>query len=41
VSEREGIRVAVQSAFLKLKNLYTKIVPIFGSYGFTPPFSWR
>jgi hypothetical protein len=36
-AEREGIRVAVQSAFLKLKNLYGKIVPIFEGYGFTPP----
>jgi hypothetical protein len=35
--EREGIRLAVHSAFRKLKNLYTKIVPIFQSYGFTPP----
>ena len=24
-------------AFRKLKNLYSKIVPIFGTYGFTPP----
>lgn len=36
-SEREGIRVAVQSAFLKLTNLYGKVIPIFQSYGFTPP----
>jgi len=35
--ERDGIRLAVQSAFRKLKNLYAKIVPIFQSYGFTPP----
>lgn len=35
--EREGIRLAVQSAFTKLKNLYQKIVPIFQSYGFTAP----
>lgn len=35
--EREGIRLAVRSAFRKLKNLYAKIVPIFASYGFTPP----
>lgn len=35
--EREGIRLAVHSAFRKLKNLYAKIVPIFASYGFTPP----
>jgi hypothetical protein len=25
------------SAFLKLKNLYDKILPIFDSYGFRPP----
>jgi hypothetical protein len=25
------------SAFGKLKNLYAKVVPIFESYGFTPP----
>src|SRR5262245_31296687 len=35
--ERDGIILAVTSAFLKLKNLYAKIVPIFHSYGFTPP----
>ncbi len=35
--EREGIRLAVQSAFRKLKNLYAQIVPIFSDYGFTPP----
>jgi hypothetical protein len=35
--EKEGIRLAVQSAFTKLKNLYQKIVPIFQSYGFTAP----
>ena len=35
--EREGIVLAVNSAFRKLKNLYTKIVPIFEGYGFTPP----
>jgi hypothetical protein len=35
--ERDGIILAVNSAFRKLKNLYTKIVPIFGTYGFTPP----
>ena len=29
--------LAVNSAFLKLKNLYAKIVPIFEDYGFTPP----
>src|SRR5712692_2033552 len=37
VDEREGIVLAVSSAFRKLKNLYAKIVPIFESYGFTPP----
>jgi hypothetical protein len=35
--ERDGIILAVSSAFRKLKNLYTKIVPVFESYGFTPP----
>jgi hypothetical protein len=35
--EREGIILAVNSAFRKLKNLYAKIVPIFGDFGFTPP----
>jgi hypothetical protein len=35
--EREGIILAVNSAFRKLKNLYTKIVPIFEDFGFTPP----
>ena len=35
--EREGIILAVSSAFRKLKNLYTKIVPIFEDFGFTPP----
>ena len=35
--ERDGIILAVNSAFRKLKNLYTKVVPIFESYGFTPP----
>jgi hypothetical protein len=35
--ERDGIILAVNSAFRKLKNLYTKIVPVFESYGFTPP----
>jgi len=35
--EREGIILAVNSAFRKLKNLYSKIVPVFESYGFTPP----
>jgi hypothetical protein len=35
--ERDGIVLAVNSAFRKLKNLYSKIVPVFESYGFTPP----
>lgn len=35
--ERDGIILAVNSAFRKLKNLYTKVVPIFDSYGFKPP----
>ena len=35
--EREGIVLAVQSAFRKLKNLYAKVVPVFEDYGFTPP----
>jgi hypothetical protein len=35
--EREGIVLAVSSAFRKLKNLYAKIVPIFEDFGFTPP----
>src|SRR5712692_1032093 len=37
VDEREGIVLAVSSAFRKLKNLYVKIVPIFEDFGFTPP----
>jgi hypothetical protein len=35
--EREGIILAVHSAFRKLKNLYARVVPIFEDYGFTPP----
>jgi hypothetical protein len=35
--EREGIVLAVSSAFRKLKNLYSKIQPIFEDFGFTPP----
>jgi hypothetical protein len=35
--EREGIVLAVNSAFRKLKNLYAKIMPIFEDYGFKPP----
>jgi hypothetical protein len=37
IDERDGIILAVSSAFRKLKNLYTKIVPIFEDFGFTPP----
>lgn len=29
--------LAVNSAFRKLKNLYSKVVPIFEDFGFTPP----
>lgn len=32
--EREGICLAVRSAFTKLKNLYQQIRPICESYGF-------
>jgi hypothetical protein len=35
--ERDGIVLAVNSAFRKLKNLYDKILPIFDNYGFRPP----
>jgi len=35
--EKEGIVLAVKSAFLKLQNLYSKIIPIFNEYGFKPP----
>jgi len=35
--EREGIVLAVNSAFRKLKNLYARIVPVFEDLGFTPP----
>jgi hypothetical protein len=35
--EREGILIAVHSAFKRLKNLYVKIHPIFVDYGFKPP----
>jgi hypothetical protein len=35
--ERDGIVLAVNSAFRKLKNLYAKVVPVFEDYGFTPP----
>src|ERR1044071_3483796 len=35
--EREGIILAVNSAFRKLKNLYSKVVPIFEDFGLRPP----
>jgi len=35
--EKEGIILAVKSAFLKLKNLYDKITPVFDEYGFRAP----
>jgi hypothetical protein len=35
--ERDGIVLAVSSAFRKLKNLYSTIQPIFEDFGFTPP----
>ena len=35
--ERNGIVLAVQSAFVKLRNLYRDITPIFEGYGFAPP----
>jgi len=35
--EIEGIVLAVKSAFLKLKNLYDKITPVFDEYGFRAP----
>ena len=35
--EIEGIVLAVKSAFLKLKNLYGKITPVFDEYGFRAP----
>lgn len=35
--EREGIVLAVNSAFRRLKKLYGEIVPAFERYGFTPP----
>src|SRR6266852_2549882 len=37
IDERDGIVLAVNSAFRKLKNLYARIVPIFEDFGFTPP----
>ena len=33
--EREGIILAVSSAFRTLKKFYAKIVPIFQDFGFT------
>jgi len=35
--ERNGITLAVQSAFLELRNLDARIVPISEDFGFTPP----
>jgi hypothetical protein len=35
--EREGIVLAVKSAFSRLRNLYRRITPVFAEYGFTPP----
>jgi hypothetical protein len=35
--EREGIVLAVNSAFRELKNLYARIVPVFEDFGFKPP----
>jgi hypothetical protein len=35
--EREDIILAVHSVFRKLKNLYTKITPIFEDFGFKAP----
>lgn len=35
--ERDGIILAVNSAFRKLKNLYAGVVPVFEDFGFTPP----
>lgn len=35
--EIEGITLAVKSAFLKLRNLYDKITPVFDEYGFKAP----
>lgn len=35
--EKEGIILAVRSAFLKLRNLYEKITPVFDEYGFRAP----
>lgn len=35
--EREGIILAAQSAFRRLKKLYTRIIPHFEAAGFRPP----
>jgi hypothetical protein len=35
--EKKGIITAVDSAFMRLRNLYKAIVPTFQRYGFTPP----
>jgi hypothetical protein len=34
--EREGIALAVNFAFRKMKNLYARIVPVFEDFGCTP-----
>ena len=36
-SEITAIRVAVESAFIRLQNLYEQITPIFQHFGFRPP----
>jgi hypothetical protein len=36
-TEKQAIIIAVQSAFMKLKNLYDRITPIFDEFGFTAP----
>lgn len=36
-AEKKGIVLAVESAFVKLDNLYEDIIPIFDQYGFKPP----
>ena len=35
--EREGIVLAAQGVFTKLRNLYAKVEAVFDAYGFTPP----
>ena len=37
LEERDGIVLAVKSAFTKLKNLYQEITPVIQKYGFTVP----